>query len=322
MADERIGLGFIGAGDIVRTRHLPGFEDIPGVEFAAVANRSRESASRVAADFGIAEVCGDWREVIDHPNVDAVVIGTWPYKHGEYGTAALEAGKHVFTQARLAMDAADARRMVAAAAKSGLTTMVCPPPHGMRVEPDRHADGRGRLSRRPGTRRRPGLSAQLRRGRDSPPLASGLRVFRVPHLDFGNLRRNRRQVVRVRRRSIRRRRDFHVRSGRLPTVRVPAPWTDRTRSLSPVEWRAAQPRLLRSAASSALRQETLSRDTGCADRSDTSSMRTACCARRLRTGWRRRFRSRPPTRGAGELNKSSSRRSGKAAAATLRGKKG
>ncbi len=135
MADERIGLGFIGAGDIVRTRHLPGFEDIPGVEFAAVANRSRESASRVAADFGIAEVCGDWREVIDHPNVDAVVIGTWPYKHGEYGVAALEAGKHVFTQARLAMDAADARRMVAAAAESGLTTMVCPPPHGMRVEP-------------------------------------------------------------------------------------------------------------------------------------------------------------------------------------------
>ena len=135
MADERIGLGFIGAGDIVRTRHLPGFEKIPGVEFAAVANRSRESASRVAADFGIAEVCGDWREVIDHPNVNAVVIGTWPYKHSEYGIAALEAGKHVFSQARLAMDAADARRMVAAAAESDLTTMVCPPPHGMRVEP-------------------------------------------------------------------------------------------------------------------------------------------------------------------------------------------
>ena len=135
MADERIGLGFIGAGDIVRTRHLPGFENVPGVEFAAVANRSRESASQVAADFGIAEVCGDWREVIDHPKVDAVVIGTWPYKHSEYGIAALEAGKHVFSQARLAMDAADARRMVAAARESDLTTMVCPPPHGMRVEP-------------------------------------------------------------------------------------------------------------------------------------------------------------------------------------------
>ncbi len=135
MANERIGLGFIGAGSIVRTRHLPGFAKLPNVELVAVANRSRDSAARVAAEFGIASVCDDWREVLDNPGVDAVVIGTWPYKHSEYGLAALEAGKHVFSQARLAMDAADARRMVQAASKTDLTTMVCPPPHGMRVEP-------------------------------------------------------------------------------------------------------------------------------------------------------------------------------------------
>ena len=135
MATDRIGLGIIGAGSIVRSRHLPGFKNLPDVDFVAVANRSRESASGVAAEFGIAVVCDDWREVLETPGVDAVVIGTWPYKHSEFGLAALAAGKHVFSQARLAMDAADARRMVDAASGTDLTTMVCPPPHGMRVEP-------------------------------------------------------------------------------------------------------------------------------------------------------------------------------------------
>ena len=135
MANERIGLGFIGAGGIVHTRHAPGFRKISGVEFVAVANQSVESGQRAADELGIGKVCRDWREVIRDSDVDAVVVGTWPYKHSEYSLAALEAGKHVFCQARLGMDAADGRRMVEAAAGTGLTTMVCPPPHGMYVEP-------------------------------------------------------------------------------------------------------------------------------------------------------------------------------------------
>ena len=41
MAD-RIGIGIIGAGAISRTRHVPGFKAIPGVELVGVANRSLE----------------------------------------------------------------------------------------------------------------------------------------------------------------------------------------------------------------------------------------------------------------------------------------
>ena len=134
MANERIGIGFIGAGGIVRQRHAPGLKKIDGVEFAAVANRSKESGERAAAEFGIATVYEDWRDVIADPLVDAVLVGTWPYKHSEYSLAALAGGKHVFCQARLAMDAADGRAMAEAAADSGLTTMVCPPPHGMHAE--------------------------------------------------------------------------------------------------------------------------------------------------------------------------------------------
>ena len=131
----RVGIGFIGAGGIARLRHAPGLAAIDGVELAAVANRTAESGQRFAAEFGVKTVYADWRRLLDDEGVDAVFVGTWPYMHSEISEAALKAGKHVFCQARLAMDAADARRMLAARREGDLTTMVCPPPHGMQFTP-------------------------------------------------------------------------------------------------------------------------------------------------------------------------------------------
>ena len=131
----RLGIGFIGAGGIARLRHAPGLAAVEGVEFEAVANRTRASGEKFAADFGVQNVYSDWRQLLCDERVDAVFIGTWPYLHSEISEQALKAGKHVFCQARLAMDSADARRMLAAKEGSGLTTMVCPPPHGMRFAP-------------------------------------------------------------------------------------------------------------------------------------------------------------------------------------------
>ena len=51
---------------------------------------------------------GNWREVINDPSLDAVVIGTWPYLHRTLVLAALQAGKHVLTEARLVSSAPDA----------------------------------------------------------------------------------------------------------------------------------------------------------------------------------------------------------------------
>ena len=55
-------------------------------------------------------------EVIADPEVDAIVIGTWPYMHKTMVLAALAAGKHVMTEARMAMNSAEAREMLAAGA--------------------------------------------------------------------------------------------------------------------------------------------------------------------------------------------------------------
>ncbi|MBI4530177.1 MAG: Gfo/Idh/MocA family oxidoreductase, partial [Candidatus Latescibacteria bacterium] len=132
MAYERIRIGIVGAGSIVRERHLPGLKKIEGVEIVAVCNRTRESGERVASEFGIPHVLTDWRELVRMEGIDAVVIGTHPSLHHPVTLAALEAGKHVFCQARMARNLQEAREMHHKAEQSGLKTMVCPSPYGLK----------------------------------------------------------------------------------------------------------------------------------------------------------------------------------------------
>ena len=106
--DKTIRVGFIGAGNNTRLHHIPKLKAQPGVELVAVANRTKESGERVAREFGIGRVHGDWREIVQAKDVDAVCIGTWPYTHCEMTLAALAAGKHVLCEARMAMNAAGA----------------------------------------------------------------------------------------------------------------------------------------------------------------------------------------------------------------------
>ena len=129
MTNGTLRIGFIGAGANTTQRHIPGFQAIEGIELAAVCNRSRESGQRVADEFGVARVDEDPAAIFDDPEIDAVCIGTWPYRHREYSVRALEAGKHVLCEARMAMNAAEAREMLAAArARPQLVAQIVPAP--------------------------------------------------------------------------------------------------------------------------------------------------------------------------------------------------
>lgn len=68
-----------------------------------------------------------------------MVIGTPPYLHAEVTARALERGKHVFCEARMANELDAGLRVLAADRQSQMTTMLCPAPHYMSV--DRHIRG-------------------------------------------------------------------------------------------------------------------------------------------------------------------------------------
>ncbi len=112
MAIETVRVGLIGAGLNTRDRHIPGFQQITGVEIAAVANRTAESGRRVADQFNIPRVYDNWQELLEDESLDAVCIGTWPYMHRTLTLAALEKGKHVLCEARMATNAQEAHDML------------------------------------------------------------------------------------------------------------------------------------------------------------------------------------------------------------------
>ena len=135
MSQGELRIGIVGAGQVTRTRHLPAFRRLPGVKVVAICNRRRESAARVARDFDIPRIYAYWEELIDDRDIDAVVIGAWPYLHCPVTLAALDAGKHVLTQARMAMNAREAQRMLDRSRECpSLTTMIVPSPYGLTGE--------------------------------------------------------------------------------------------------------------------------------------------------------------------------------------------
>lgn len=133
-AQPKLRIGIIGAGAVVRQRHLPALLKIPGVEVIAVSNSSYESAERFCREHVPgASPYKHWADLLSLDRLDAVLIGAPPYLHATASISAIEAGKHVFCQARMCMNLEEARDMVEAAGHApALVTMLCPPPHGLR----------------------------------------------------------------------------------------------------------------------------------------------------------------------------------------------
>jgi len=111
---DKIRVGLIGAGANARSVQIPGFQRIPECEIVAVANRSLESSQRVADQFNIPRAYANWQALLEDDDIDAVLIGTWPYMHRNITLAALNSSKHVLCQARMANNAAQAHEMLAA----------------------------------------------------------------------------------------------------------------------------------------------------------------------------------------------------------------
>lgn len=120
----------------MRTRHLPALRKNPTVEIVAVSNSSYASAEKFCREeLPQATPMRNWADLLAVPDIDIIWIGTPPYMHSAVTISALEAGKHVFCQARMSMDLAEAKEMLAASKRyPELVTMLCPPPYGMHAD--------------------------------------------------------------------------------------------------------------------------------------------------------------------------------------------
>lgn len=127
-ANERIALGFIGAGNIGNV-HMHIFSQIPDVALVGVADVSRPLAEERARQHGIERVYASPDELLADDAIDAVVIGVPNKYHAPLAIKALEEGKHVLLEKPMAHELEAARAIVRAQRAAGTVLMI---PHQMR----------------------------------------------------------------------------------------------------------------------------------------------------------------------------------------------
>ncbi|WP_248930555.1 Gfo/Idh/MocA family protein [Paenibacillus hamazuiensis] len=114
-------IGIIGCGGIANGKHMPSLAKLPNVQMVAfcdiVEDRAREAAGKYGAEG--ARVTSNYREILEDGSIEIVHVCTPNDSHAEITIAALDAGKHVMCEKPMAKTAADARRMVEAAKRSG-----------------------------------------------------------------------------------------------------------------------------------------------------------------------------------------------------------
>ena len=118
--NERIHLGLIGCGDLMRGHHMRILKTIPDFVVVACADVDQEHLDdAVKKTDGHATGYRDYRRLLDRKDVDAVLIATPDHWHALNAIHACEAGKDVYCEKPLSLTIAEGRAMVRAARRWG-----------------------------------------------------------------------------------------------------------------------------------------------------------------------------------------------------------
>jgi predicted dehydrogenase len=121
---KKINWGIIGCGDVTEVKSGPAFNKIKNSQLIAVMRRDAEKAKDYALRHKVPKWYADANSLINDPDVNAIYIATPPSSHEEYTMMAFEAGKPVYVEKPMALDAASANRMVKQANEKNLKLTV------------------------------------------------------------------------------------------------------------------------------------------------------------------------------------------------------
>jgi predicted dehydrogenase len=123
MTTRRIGVGFIGTGNISSAylRAITGHENMAGfpvLDIKGLADMRPEASQARAAEFGLKSMSID--EMLGSSEIQLIINLTIPRAHVDVGLRALAAGKHVYSEKPLGINYAEGRKLLDAANKAGL----------------------------------------------------------------------------------------------------------------------------------------------------------------------------------------------------------
>lgn len=120
---QSLGIGVVGCGFVGRGAHIPGLSALDAANLAAVADADPVRLEKVATKYQIGSRYTDYRQLIDDPAVDAVVVATPTPLHAPVALAAIEAGKHVLCEMPLAATLEEADKIIQASEAKGVVLM-------------------------------------------------------------------------------------------------------------------------------------------------------------------------------------------------------
>ena len=118
---RNVKVGIIGCGGIANGKHMPALAAIEGCEMVAFCDIVVERAQAAAEKFGVegAQVYEDYKELLKDESIEVVHVCTPNRSHSFITVDALEAGKHVMCEKPMAINSAEAQKMLDAAARTG-----------------------------------------------------------------------------------------------------------------------------------------------------------------------------------------------------------
>ena len=123
----KIGVGIVGLSPnrgFASIAHIPALRALPGYEIVAVCTTRQESAEAAAGHFGIPLAFSSPEEMARHPDIDLVTVTVKVPEHLKPVMAAIDAGKHVYSEWPLGRNTAEAQQMQETAERKGVCHAV------------------------------------------------------------------------------------------------------------------------------------------------------------------------------------------------------
>jgi predicted dehydrogenase len=120
-----VGYKFMGKAHSNGWRQAPRFFDMDAEPvLKAACGRNREQVKAFADHWGWESIETDWQSLVKRDDIDIIDISAPQYLHFPIAMEAAKHGKHIFCEKPMAMNVAEAKQMVAAAAKAGITHYI------------------------------------------------------------------------------------------------------------------------------------------------------------------------------------------------------
>jgi len=124
MSEKMIKWGFIGCGEVTKTKSGPAFQKVEHSEVVAVMSRDGAKAKAYAKERGIRKWYDDAQELIDDPEVNAIYIATPPSSHATYAIMAMKAGKPAYIEKPMAVTYEECTRINRISKETGVPCFV------------------------------------------------------------------------------------------------------------------------------------------------------------------------------------------------------